>query len=135
MKYLYEKYLVKSHYLYWIVIICGLTLFIAASWRIPVDRIETLEATYVDGSILINEIFKYEYDYIYVYKSKSENVIKCEITDIEYVDDQYTIIHVKERQQDVLLEGNIKLDFVSDKSNLLKIVLGIEQKYMEKRYV
>ena len=125
----------KSHYLYWIVIICGVTLFIAASWRIPVDRIETLEATYVDGSILINEIFEYEYDYIYVYKSKSENVIKCEITDIEYVDDQYMIIHVKESQQSIRLEGNIKLDLVSGKSNLLKIVLGIEQKYMEKRYV
>lgn len=135
MKHLYEKYLVKSYFLYWIVIICGLILFIAASWGIPVDRIETLEATYVDGSILINENFEYEYDYIYVYKSKSDNVIKCEITDIEYVDDQYTIIHVKESQQNVRLDGNIKLDFVSGKSNLLKIVLGIEQKYMEKRYV
>lgn len=135
MRYLYEKYLVKSHFLYWIVIICGLTLFLSVSWSIPVDRIETLEATYVDGNILINEIFEYEYDYIYIYKSKSESVIKCKITDIEYVDDQYTLIHVIESQQNVRLEGNIKLDLVSGKSNLLKIILGIEQKYMEKRYV
>ena len=135
MQHLYEKYLVKSHFLYWIIIICGLTLFIVASWNISVDRVETFEATYVDDNILINEIFEYKYDYVYFYKSKSKTVIKCEIMDIEYVDDQYTIIHFKESQQNVHLEGNIKLDVVSGKSNLLKIILGIEQKYMEKRYV
>lgn len=135
MKHLYEKYLVKSHFSYWSVVLFGFVLFFVASWSIPVDRIETMEATYVDNRILINEIFEYEYDYVYVYKNKSKRVMKCQISGIEYVDEQYTIIHLKEDQHKGYFDGNIKLDFVSGKSNLLKIVLGLEQKYTEKQYV
>ena len=135
MNYLYEKYLVKSHLFYWVVILCGLILFVTISWDIEIDQIGSLEATYVDGNILLNDIFEYKYDYIYVYKNKSETVSKCEIKCIEYIDNQYTLINLTEELQNISFEGNIKLDFVYGKTNLLKIVFGIDQKYMEKRYV
>lgn len=135
MNYLYEKYLVKSHLFYWVVILCGLILFVTISWNIEIDHIGSFEATYVDGNILLNDIFEYKYDYIYVYKNKSERVSKCEIKYIEYIDNQYTLINLTEKLQNISFEGNIKLDFVYGKTNLLKIVFGIDQKYMEKRYV
>jgi len=135
MNQFYERFLVKSHLLYWVVIIAWILIFVVISTAIPIDVLETLEGNYISEGIILNEIYEYNEDYLYVYKSKSDIVERCNVSDIEYIDGQYTKINITGISDYVAYEGNVKIDLIVGKTNLLRIILGIDQKYAEKRYV
>lgn len=127
---LYRRYLVKNTALFFIIIIVAATLFLLASWHLKIDVIDTYIGNNGDRKIVINEIIDYPFQSFYVYKNKSEDVEKCLVTDIEYFDEQYTLIIP---DKNIKFDGNVYVDIIKSETTLLKLILGIDDKYITKK--
>ena len=129
---LYERNVVRKHWLYYsFILICVcFSLFLLFTTKVAV--IEKFSGVAADDRIIVNEIVDYPIKTIYVYQNRSDMVVRYAVTDVEHVDQSYTVLFIEEVSENVRFEGTIYIDIENGYINLLDVVIGSEKRYVEK---
>lgn len=127
----YYKYVVKYPVLYFTFIIIGLSTFLYLSLNTEVALIETFEGNYAEDRLIINEVVDYPINIVYAYQNRSDKVIEYEITDMEIIDECYTVLYFRSTDINTSLEGTIKIDVEKEKIKIINILLGMQQRYVD----
>lgn len=127
----YYKYVVKYPVLYFTFIIIGISTFFFLSFNTEVALIETFEGNYADDRLIINEVVDYPINKAYAYQNRSDKVIEYEITDMEIIDECYTVLYFSSTDINTLLEGTIKIDVEKQKIKIINMLLGMQKRYVD----
>lgn len=127
----YYKYVVKYPVLYFTFIIIGISIFLCLSYNTEVALIETFEGNYADDRLIINEVVDYPINKAYAYQNRSDKVIEYEITDVEIIDECYTVLHFCSSDINSSLEGTIKIDVEKHKIKIINMLLGMQKRYVD----
>lgn len=129
---LYLKWFVKTHILYVLVIVIGLSSFVCLAVNTKVAVIETFEGIYADDRLIINQVVDYPIAKAYAYQDRSDKVTSYTVLSIEHIDDSYTVLFIDKSKEQEPFEGVISVDVEKEYVCLLDVVLGLKKRYVEK---
>ena len=130
-KNIYYKYVVKYPVLFFTFMIVGIFTFLYFSFNTEVTLIETFEGNYADDRLIINEVVDYPINKAYAYQNRSDKVIEYEITDVEIIDECYTVLYFCSTDVNTSLEGTIKIDVEKQKIKIINMLWGMQKRYVE----
>ncbi len=125
--------MVRSIVPYIVFLVLGMAVFIFFTVTTETDILETFDGTCTGSKIVINDSIG-EYKYVYVYKDRGSKTMKADIVKTECVDGLFTVIEIADRV-DYDMEGPIKADLPVRKTNLLRLLLHLDSKQVEKNII
>ena len=133
---LYKTFIVNSFFVFLIFLLVFSLLFIHICIIVSVPIIQTYDGLVFDNRIIIYESIEYVFETAYIYKSREEYVVPCDITKIEIIDDNCTVLYWTAKDQaEVNKEqwsGTINIDIEKESVALLELILGTEKRYINK---
>ena len=128
----YTKYVVKKPIVFVVFVALGIFLFCYLVLNTKVAVIDTYEGNYAENRLSINEVVEYPFEEIYAYNRRSELVLKYNVERIEVIDNDYTVVFIDNLSYENQLQGVIKVDIPKEYVSLFSIIIGTENRYVEK---
>ena len=136
MEKLYLQYVIRSPALFFGVLILVLAVFFLLGAITELDVVQTYDGSLSGSRIILNTLLPVTPESVYIYKNRGEKLLKLRITKAEQEDGQYTILYFPaDMEADAAcFDGRIKLDVRIGKSNLLRIMMGLDRKTIPEEY-
>lgn len=136
MEKLYLQYVIRSPALFFGVLILVLAVFFLLGAITELDVVQTYDGSLSGSRIILNTLLPETPKSVYIYKNRGEKLLKLRITKAEQEDGQYTILYFPENMEAdaACFDGRIKLDVRIGKSNLLRIMMGLDRKTIPEEY-
>lgn len=128
----YERYIVKSTRVFFVFITLCVVFFLFSVFNTKVAIVETFDGSCSDNRIIINEVVEYPVTKVYIYKNRSDIVVDYEIIAVERIDGCFTVLYANTSEPIINFDGTIKIDVEKEYKPLINIILGIDQRYVEK---
>ena len=128
----YTKYVVKKPIVFVVFVALGIFLLCYLVLNTKVAVIDTYEGNYAENRLIINEVVEYPFEEIYAYNRRSELVLKYNVERIEVIDNDYTVVFIDNLSYENQLQGVIKVDIPKEYVSLFSIIIGTENRYVEK---
>lgn len=136
MEKLYLQYVIRSPALFFGVLILVLAVFFLLGAITELDVVQTYDGSLSGSRIILNTLLPETPESVYIYKNRGEKLLKLRITKAEQEDGQYTILYFPaDMEADAAcFDGRIKLDVRIGKSNLFRIMMGLDRKTIPEEY-
>lgn len=130
IKNFYQKIMVHSWVAFVAFLLMGIIVFLTISLNTKIEIIKTYHGTITEDRVVINEIVTPMESKLYIYKSKRSVVLTVNIEKCENVEGVFTVAYLTPQSNVSELEGMVNIDVVHGYTNLLKILLKIDDKYI-----
>ena len=136
MEKLYLQYMIRSPATFFGVLILVLAAFFLLCAATELDVVQTYDGSLSGSRIILNTLLPETPESVYIYKNRGEKLLKLRITKAEQEDGQYTILYFPaDMEADAAcFDGRIKLDVRIGKSNLFRIMMGLDRKTIPEEY-